>query len=233
MSLLELDRVQKAYSSDPRRGGVLRDASLAVEPGEVVAVWGQRRSGRSTLLRVAAGIEAPDAGVVRFEGRDLREPGHEALGGGIGYCRRSFRPSEGPQVIDHLAIGQVARGCSVKQAARLARIALERAGVERCAGRRPDELDADESIRVAIARAIVLQPRVLLIDEPTIGVDLLARDAILGLLVCLAEDGLAVLTTTGESTCLSGARALTLSEGELHGERAPELARVVPLRRPA
>jgi ABC-type sugar transport system ATPase subunit len=233
MSLLELERVEKTYSSDPRRRGVLHGVSLEVEAGELIAVWGQRRSGRSTLLRVASGIEAPDAGVVRFEGRDLREPGHDVLGGGIGYCRRSFRPSEGPQVVDHLVTGQIARGASLKLANKLAHAALERVGVDSCAGRRPDELDAAENVRVAIARAIVLEPRVLLIDEPTIGVDLLARDSLLELLVSLTEDGTGVLTTTGESTCLSGTRALTLSEGELHGARPRELAPVVPLRRPA
>jgi ABC-type lipoprotein export system ATPase subunit len=233
MSLLELDHVEKSYSSDPRRHGVLRGVSLDVEAGELIAVWGLRRSGRSTFLRVAGGIEAPDAGVVRFEGRDLRDPGHNVLGGGIGYCRRSFRPSEGPHVIDHLATGQIARGTSLKLAIKLAHAALERVEVDFCAARRPDELDAAESVRVAIARAIVLQPRVLLIDEPTIGVDLLARDSILALLLSLAEDDTAVLTTTGESTCLSGARALSLSEGELRGARSRELAPVVPLRRPA
>lgn len=233
MSLLELDRVGKSYSSDPRRPAVLRGVSLLIEPGELVAVYGARRSGRSTLLRVASGIESPDLGRVRFAGRDLNEPHHDALGGGIGYCRRSFRSSEGPYVIDHLAIGQVARGTSLKQSRRLAHVALERVEVGSCAGRRPAELDAAESVRVSIARAIVLQPRILLIDEPTIGVDLLERDAILRLLVSIAAEGVAVLTTTGESTCLSGTRALMLSEGELRSWRPRELAPVFPLRRPA
>jgi len=233
MSLLELDRVEKSYSSDPRRHAVLRGVSLQIEPGELVTVYGSRRSGRSTLLRVAGGIDAPDAGSVHFAGRDLREPHHDVLGGGIGYCRRSFRASEGPYVIDHLTLGQVARGVSLKQAKRLSHVALERVEVGSCAGRRPAELDAAESIRVAIARAIVLQPRVLLIDEPTIGVDLLARDAVLRLLVSLAADDIAVLSTTGESTCLSGTSAFMLSEGKLRSWHPRELAPVVPLRQPA
>jgi ABC-type lipoprotein export system ATPase subunit len=233
MSLLELDGVEKSYSGGSRRPAVLRNVSLQVEVGELVAVYGARRSGRSTLLRVAGGIDAPDAGSVCFEGRNLREPHHDVLGGGIGYCRRSFRASEGPYVIDHLAIGQVARGASLRQAKRLAHVALERVDVGSCAGRRPAELDAAESIRVAIARALVLEPRILLIDEPTIGVDLLARDSILRLLVSLAADEIAVLTTTGESTCLSGTRALRLSDGKLSGWHPQELTPVTPLRRPA
>jgi ABC-type sugar transport system ATPase subunit len=74
---------------------------------------------------------------------------------------------------------------------------------------------------------------VLLIDEPTLGVDLLARDGILSMLRSLADDGMAIVTSTGETTGLTGARALTLSEGELHGGPRRELAPVVPIRRSA
>jgi putative ABC transport system ATP-binding protein len=233
MSLLELRHVGKRYGRGANQRVALADVSLEIEAGELVSVWGLRRSGRSTLLRVAAGVEPPDTGVVCFDGRDLSGRCGEMLGCGIGYCRTTFRPSEGEVVLDHVAVGQYARGGSPSLAAIRARAALERAGVERCAGARPSELDCGEAVRVAIARALVSQPRLLLIDEPTIGVDLLARDEILLLLQSLADEGVAVLTSTGESTGLSGARALTLSDGELHGKAAREMAAVVPLRRPA
>lgn len=163
MSLLALEHVEKAYGSGPGRHVVLRDVSLEIEAGEMVAVWGLRRSGRSTLLRVAAGIEAPDAGSVRFEGHDLRGRGREALGEQIGYCRKTFRPSEGRLVIDHLIVGQLARGVPVARAATGARAALERTGAEQCAGRTPGELDWAECVRVSIARARVL---VAIADAP-------------------------------------------------------------------
>ncbi len=233
MSLLELDHVEKAYGRGPYRQMILRDVTLEIESGEIVAVWGLRRSGRSTLLRVAAGIEAPDSGLVRFGGRDLSDRRYEVLGGEIAYCRKTFRASEGNVALDHLTVGQLARGVAPALAASRAHNALERVGAEACATRRPNELDCEESVRVAIARALALEPKVLLIDEPTIGVDLLARDGILAVLRSLAEEGVAVMTTTGETTGLSGARALTLSEGELHGGTRRPLAPVVPLRRPA
>jgi len=232
MSLLELEHVGKCHGPLSEHA-VLRDVSLRIEQGEMVTVWGMRRSGRSTLLRVAAGIERPDTGVVRFDGHDLCAREGERLGDGIGYCRRTFAPSEGQRIVDHLVVGLLARGMALKQAATRAREALERAEIGHCATLRPAELDCAEAVRAAIARALAFAPQLLLIDEPTIGVDLLARDGILRLLLALTQQGIAVLASTGESPGLSGARALTLSEGELHGRRARELATVVPLRQSA
>jgi putative ABC transport system ATP-binding protein len=233
MSLLSLEHVEKSYGRGPCSLRVLRDISLDIDGGEMVAIWGLRRSGRSTLLRVAAGIEAPDAGEVRFRGRDLRDRRCEVLGSEIAYCRKTFRSSEGRVVLDQLTVGQLARGVAPSLAAGRARTALERTGSEACATRRPGELDCEECVRVAIARALSLQPSVLMIDEPTIGVDLLVRDEILALLRSLADDGMAVMTTTGEAAGLSGTRALNLSEGELHGGPRRGLAPVVALRRSA
>ena len=233
MSLLELEHVQKRYGHGAGSVAILRDVSLELESGEMIAVWGMRRSGRTTLLRVAAGIEPPDAGTVRFAGRELGDRRCELLGSQIAYCRKSFRASEGRLVLDHLMVAQLARGLAPSLALRGARNALERVGAEAFATRRPHELDCAERIRVAIARGLTLEPSVLMIDEPTVGVDLLARDEILRLLRSLAEDGMALVTTTGETTGLSGARALTLSEGELHGGRRSGLAPVIPLRRSA
>jgi len=228
MILLELEHVRKRY----RRGErvALDDVSLVIEEGEMVTVWGERRSGRSTLLRVAAGVQAPDTGVVRFAGRDLAERGGEMLGGGISYCRTAFRSSTGQNIIDQLAAGQLGRGVPRPQARSCAWKALERAEAEQCAARVPEELNSEETTRVAIARALTSQPRLLVIDEPTIGVDLLARDGILHLLRSIVGEGIAVLTSTGEGTGFLGAdRALALDKGKLRGETIPELAPVTDI----
>lgn len=233
MSLLELEHVSKCYGRGVNQHMALRDVSMTVEQGEMVAVWGMRRSGRSTLLRVAAGVETPDAGTVRFCEQDLAGRHGEILGAGIGFCRKTFRSGEGEVLRDHLVVGQVARGVSLARAAARAKAALKRVELSGCETARPTELDGAETVRAAIARALAFEPRLLLIDEPTIGVDLLARDGILLLLHSLARDGIGILASTGEAPGLSGARAMTLSEGELHGRQARELAKVVPLRRSA
>lgn len=234
MSLLEIEHVSKSYG---RRSGTrvaLRDVSLRIEAGELVAVWGRRHSGRSTLLRVAAGVEVPDHGVVRFAGRNLADGDGAAREGGIGYCQRSFQPGEGRSVLDQITVRLLARGVSRLSAEPDAQAALDLAGVKHCAAREPSDLDGAEAMCVAIARALACKPRLLVIDEPTIGVDLLERDSILRLLRSLANRGIAVLASAAETTCLSGVdRALTIDDGELHGRPSSELASVLPLRRPA
>jgi ABC-type multidrug transport system ATPase subunit len=234
MTLLALERVGKRYSVGPRERTVLHEVSLELEAGELAVVWGLRRSGRSTLLRVAAGIEAPDTGEVRFDGRDLADHSEEVLGGGIGYCQTTFRSAEGQSVLDEVVLALLAHGVSPSAARSRAREALERVGATACVGLRLGELDGAEAIRVALSRTLALEPHLIVIDEPTKGVDLLERDAILLLLRSLADEGIAVLASTGESTGLSGAdRALALDGGELRSSQTPELAAVLPLRRSA
>ena len=233
MSLLALQDVCKRYSRSAGERTVLRDVTLQLEPGELAVVWGLKGSGRSTLLRIAAGIEAPDSGSVRFEGRDLAQAGEGLLGGGIGFPERGSRSAEGRGVLDHVMVGLLAHGVGPRGARTRALRALERVGGEQTASQRVAALEQDESVRVAMARALTLEPALLVIDEPTKGVDLLARDGVLVLLRSLANDGIAVLASTSESTGLAGAdRALALSEGELRGAPPAELATVLPLRHP-
>jgi len=105
--------------------------------------------------------------------------------------------------------------------------------VDSCAKLRLDQLDRADALRVAIARALTLRPRVLVIDEPTLGLEARDRDSLLELLRAEVSRGLAVLMSTGEIPCLAAAdRALTLSGGVLRGEVVPRIAPVVPFRRP-
>jgi len=97
---------------------------------------------------------------------------------------------------------------------------------------RQHELSSAEAVRVAIARTLILNPRLIVIDEPVKGVDLADRDGILALLRRLADEGIAVLASTGDSTGLSEAdHGLVLGGGGLRGAPAPELAPILPLRR--
>jgi ABC-type multidrug transport system ATPase subunit len=232
MPLLELAGVGKRYGRGQLERVALRGVCFELGAGELLAIWGRRNSGRSTLLRIAAGLEPPDQGAVLLNEDDLYARGGEELREQIRYCRKTYRPSEGQLVIDRLITTQLTRGIPLTSARIRAHEALERSGASHCATLKPSELDITETVLAGIARALVHRPKLLVIDEPTLGVDLFERDRILSLLRSLADEGISVLMSVGETACLAGAhRALSLAGGELHGElQPPELAPVVQLR---
>jgi putative ABC transport system ATP-binding protein len=232
MSLLSVEGVTKRYRRGRLERVAIRDVSLDLEQGELVAVWGPRFSGRSTLLRIAAGIESPEEGTVTFEGRDLTRIRNRVLGRRIGYCHTAAASAQHGQVIEHVAAGLLAQRALPRQARRRGQELLFRVGAEHCARLECHELAATEVVRVAIASALVTAPALLVIDEPTSGVDLLERDPLLALLRSIANEGTAVLMSTGDAQGLSGVdRALSIDAGELRGELKPSAADIVPLRR--
>jgi ABC-type lipoprotein export system ATPase subunit len=238
MPLLALDRVSKRF----RRGGrggfeqpALQEVQLELAPGELVAVWGRRRSGRTTLLQVAAGIERPSAGSVRFGGVDLARRPMLGRRDGIAYASTHFSRVIGETVLDQVTAPLLGGGMSVSAAQAPAFDALRRTDALACAPLDIDALDHDELIRVALARALATAPRLLLVDEPTQELRLArARDRTLELLRSLARrDGVAVLMTAAEAGDLAGAdRALTIDQGELRGVTRAPVGEVVELRRP-
>ncbi len=230
MSLLSVEHATKRYQRGRLERVAVRDVSLDIGRGELVAVWGARFSGRSTLLRIAAGIESPEEGSVSFEGRDLAHCRNAVLGRRIGYCQTGFSSSQGGLVIEHVAAGLLAQRASPRQARRRGEELLLRVGAEHCGQLRCHELDGAELTRVAIASALATAPALLVIDEPTNGVELLQRDPLLTLLRSIAQEGTAVLMSTGDAAALSGVeRAFTLDHGELQVQPTP--GHVVPLRR--
>jgi ABC-type sugar transport system ATPase subunit len=237
MSLLMLDKVSKRFRRGGRRGFervALQDVQLEVEPGELVTVWGRRRSGRSTLLHVAAGIERPSAGAVRFGGVDLSRRPMLGRRGGIAYASGHFSRVVGDTAFDQVTAPLLGSGLAASAVQAPAFDALRRTDALDCAQLDIDGLNADERIRVAIARALATDPKVLVVDEPMQQLrHSEARERMLELLRSLAGDGIAVLMTAAEATELAGAhRALTIDQGQLRGLTRPGGGEVVELRRP-
>jgi ABC-type multidrug transport system ATPase subunit len=229
MSLLELAHATKRFTSGQRETVALHDVSFDVDAGECVAVCGPRRSGRTTLLRVVAGILPLDAGTVRFDGREPSGRPARGLGVEIGYCSPAFDVAHGGSVTDHVAVALLARGVGRTRARERAEHVLARVGASTSANLDPRELHVDELVRAGIARALVTRPRLLLLDEPTHGIDVLERDGIVELLRAVADGGTGVLMTTGEPVA-GPDRVLTLEAGRLGAYVAEEQAPVVPLR---
>jgi putative ABC transport system ATP-binding protein len=227
MSLLALENVTKL---DSRGRVVLRDVTLRVEAAELVALWGVARSGRTTLLHVAAGMMRPDEGAVRFDGRDLSAAREMPFSDELRFVQPRTFATQGRSVSSYVATPLLARGVRSDLAWHQAGQALEGVAAAACGDLEVGELDAAEFARVAIAEALVTSPRLLLVDEPTRGVHLLERAAILMLLRRAASGGAAVLMTTGEALGVSGAdRAFAIGDGELRSEVVPALAPVVSL----
>jgi putative ABC transport system ATP-binding protein len=239
--LLRLDSVTRRIARGERgRDHVaLRDVSLSIRPGELVGVWGPRRSGRTTLTMVAAGMRQPTEGTVHFDGVDLSRAGMLGMRGGIGFCDREFDPVIAETVIEHVTAPLLSEDVKYTEAEYAAYRQLERVGAAELAHLKPAELDAAGTLRVAVARATVTRPRLLVVDEPTTGVRASEERPLLRLLHSFARDeGVAVLLTADDAAALAGVdRALSLNSGVLRGvvddasgEEPVPADRVVPLR---
>jgi len=234
MSLLRVEHVWKTFRRGRRDLPALRNVSLELDAGEIVGVWGQRFSGRTTLLRVAAGLDAPDEGRVLLGGVDVSAQPEGALRRRIAYCHTSFAPAHAELVVEHVAVPLLALGTRIDRACTRAQAMLDRLGAGGCAELRPRELTQGELVRVVLSRALLQQPELLLVDEPTSGVDLLEREDLLTTLRVIAKDErVAVLLTASEPAGLAGVdRALSMREGRLEGDVHVPAAEIVPFKRP-
>ncbi len=231
MSLLTLEHVTVRYASNPRRErAALLDVSLSVEAGELVAIAGGPRSGRTTLMRIAAGVVPPSAGAVRFAGADLARRPMIGTPHGISYAIASFEPIVGRCVLEQVAAPMLARGFSVVRARAMAYGLLRRAGVAACASLGAVDLSCTEALRVAIARALMTTPSLLLVDDPADVPPRCEHGELLKLLCAIAHrDAIAVVLTTDAGSVPGDVdRAYRLERSALR--RLPGPARVIPLR---
>lgn len=172
-------------------------------------------------------------GVAWFDGEDLARCRDRVLGSDIGFAQVHFSAAEGASVLDQVAGGLLARRVGLAARRRHALEMLEEIDAASCASLSPRDLDPAEAMRVAIARALITRPRLLVLDEPTSGVDISDRDGILRLLGRIANGGVGVLMSTGDGAALAGSdRVFTIDHGKLRGGTADPKAPVVPLRRP-
>lgn len=220
--LLFFENVSKRYRDGHREIVVLDNASFDVEENVFIGVWGARRSGKSTLLRLMAGVEAPDGGRVCFGGRDMaglslvrRE---RLLRGEIALMATGdWHPNARETVVDHVALALGSITSSVSESRRRARLALDRVGMAGHADDLSGSLSLAERMRVMLARALVREPRLLLVDEPALVPSLVERDALYGLLRALTvELGMTLVMASEEMAPLHGAEVvMSVGDGEL------------------
>jgi ABC-type lipoprotein export system ATPase subunit len=213
----------KVYGAGAARRRVLDGAALEVAAGELVAVVGPSGSGKSTLLHVLAGLDRLDDGAIEVAGAPVHRLGERALTrlrrDRIGLVFQSFHLVPELTGAENVVLPARANGGGAAGATR-ARALIEQLGLVDAATRRPAELSGGEQQRLAIARALVNEPALVLADEPTGNLDDAAGAAVLELLRSVAVGGRAVVLVTHDPRAGAVAdRTLRLVEGRL--EAAP------------
>jgi glutamate transport system ATP-binding protein len=214
--LIEIDRINKYFG----KHHVLRDVSLNVARGEVVALIGPSGSGKSTLCRSVNRLEAIDSGTIRIDGADLPLEGKRlaALRSEVGMVFQSFNLFPHRSVLDNVTLGprkvrKVARG----EAAALAAELLDRVGLAEHQHKLPAQLSGGQQQRVAIARALAMQPKALLFDEPTSALDPEMVQEVLDVITALAMEGMTMIVVTHEMGFARKVanRVVFMAEGEI------------------
>jgi putative ABC transport system ATP-binding protein len=223
---LELRNLGKTYREGETERVVLRDVSLAIAPGEIVVVVGRSGSGKSTLLNLIAGIDRPTAGSVSVNGTDLTALDEQARTEfrrrHIGFVFQFFNLIPLLTVEENLLLPLDLNGRADEKGVLRARALLERVGLAGRGESYPERLSGGEQQRVAVARALIHEPDIVLADEPTGNLDADTAAGVLDLLDGLArETGRTVLMATHSREAIGVAdRIFEIQRGRLV-ERAP------------
>lgn len=237
--LLSFANVGKRYRDGGREISVLKSVSMDIDAGVCAGVLGTRRSGKSTLLRLAAAITLPDSGAIYFRDRNIAEMSARERGrllrDEIAFVSTAdWRVNHNESVLDHVATSLGCEGLTIREARRRASRVLEEVEVGVGDAEEPiSSLSSNERARVLLARALAHEPRLLVADEPALTPSPTERDSFYALLRETSyERGMALLMASQEVGALQGVRIMmSIDNGEVLSTE--QHATVVPFTRRA
>jgi putative ABC transport system ATP-binding protein len=218
--LIEARRVRKSYPMGQAALEVLHGVDLTIREGEFVAVMGPSGSGKTTLLEILGAISRPTAGTYHFEGRPVHELDDDALAdlraSRIGFVFQTFHLMPTMSAIRNAALPLLYAGVARRHRERRAAELLERLGLGHRLAHRPSELSGGERQRVAVARALVNDPRVIYADEPTGNLDEATGRELLSILGELHRGGRTLVVVTHSADVAERAeRVLRIRDGRI------------------
>lgn len=220
-AVLEARGLGKTYQDAGGRLTVLAGIDLRLVAGDQLAITGQSGSGKSTLLHLLGGLDRPSAGEVRIDGQPLDRLGARALGAlrgrAVGFVYQFHHLIAELTAVENIALPLLMRSLPPRQARAQAQALLERLGLGGRGHHKPGELSGGERQRVAIGRALIARPRVVLADEPTGNLDPHTAGAVFDLLIecCAQVQGALVVVTHNPNLAARLRTQRTLRDGHL------------------
>ena len=216
--MIQVEEISKSYSRGSGVVEALRGITFQIAPGEFVCVRGSSGSGKSTLLNILGCLDRPSCGKYRLNGDDVATRSDKQLSrirnAKIGFIFQSFNLLPRTTALENVEIPMVYRDGRIDRKRALA--ALERVGLAERARHYASELSGGEQQRVAVARALINDPALILADEPTGNLDINACDEVMRLLQDLNREGRTImLVTHDDSVAGYASRELLLSDGSL------------------
>ena len=218
--MIELEGIGRAYHMGEEVLHALAEVDLTIEAGEHVAIMGPSGSGKSTLLNVIGLLDRATSGCYRFEGRDVTNLADEELSQlrqrRIGFVFQSYHLVARLDAIGNVELPMVFAGLPRKERRRRAEAALDAVGLADRMEHRPAEMSGGQRQRVAIARSTIMNPGLLLADEPTGNLDTASGTQVLELLGGMNREGLTLIVVTHDPAVARRAqRVLILGDGRL------------------
>ena len=223
-TLINLKKIIKNYQTGEVTTNVLKGVSFEINDGEFVAIMGSSGSGKSTLMYILGFLDKPTSGEYHFEGQDTLKLDDDKLAefrnGKVGFIFQSYNLLQRTSVLDNVLLPTTyLSGCNLKKAEAEAVKLLKRVGLGHRMNHRPNQLSGGEQQRVAIVRALINNPHLVLADEPTGNLDSKSGEEIMEILQDLNREGKTIIMVTHEQyTAECAKRILHIRDGLIVGD---------------